>query len=189
MNIEKVIREATEVSKLHGWKESEDTDRTGMLIISEFAELVQADRKGKRADLEGFSIGVHYLSKKKDDPDAFKVSFENHIKDTLEDEIADIIIRICSFFGSIGYNPTEIDAVEEPTYIPGHLKGYQYPIHKIAFELVAATYSSFSESMWGRLHLVCSYLVTWAHKNGIDIENHVELKNKYNRLRDYECKY
>lgn len=56
-----------------------------MLCTSELAEALEADRKEKYADLEMFAS----LSKLSE-----KVAFEDHVKDTIEDELADTIIRI-----------------------------------------------------------------------------------------------
>lgn len=57
------------------------------LIHSELSEAIEAHRKQKRADLDSFTID-------NGPGDEFKRSFENHIKDTIEDELADAIIRL-----------------------------------------------------------------------------------------------
>lgn len=51
-----------------------------MLCVSELSEALEADRKGRYADLESYEL--------------FECSFESCIKDTFEDEIADSLIRI-----------------------------------------------------------------------------------------------
>lgn len=66
-----------------------------MLCVSELAEAMEADRKGLYADLE-------LIEKDKEDFIDFKWSFENSIKDTFEDELADTIIRILDLCGAKG---------------------------------------------------------------------------------------
>tara|TARA_R110002072_G_scaffold1582_3_gene13163 strand:- start:1678 stop:2046 length:369 start_codon:yes stop_codon:yes gene_type:complete len=58
-----------------------------MLITSELAEALEADRHRITADK--FSFGEEF-SKTGD----FKSAFKNHIKDSYEDEIADAVIRL-----------------------------------------------------------------------------------------------
>lgn len=72
-----------------------------MLITSELGEALEADRKDKRANVEAFKSGC------KLDNGSFERSlFKTHIKDTVEDEIADSLIRILDL---CGYYNIDID--------------------------------------------------------------------------------
>ena len=64
-----------------------------MLIITEIAEAVQADRKGLRADKDKFDYAV--------DRGAYdcEIAYEMYIKGSVEEEIADIIIRMLDYCG------------------------------------------------------------------------------------------
>jgi len=66
------------------------------LVMSEAGEAINADRKGKRANVVRFSEDMELGH-------PFKESFEKHIKDSMEDEIADIVIRLLDFSGLKGY--------------------------------------------------------------------------------------
>ncbi len=66
------------------------------LVMSEAGEAINADRKGMHADIKRY---VAYISK----GFPFKVCFEVYIKDSLEDEIADIVIRLLDFAGHKWY--------------------------------------------------------------------------------------
>lgn len=59
-----------------------------MLVVSELGEAVEADRTGKRADLKHFNFLLEQY------PNKFTNVFENNIKNTMEDELADTIIRL-----------------------------------------------------------------------------------------------
>lgn len=84
-----------------------------MLIVSELGEALEAHRKNKSANLIMFELEMPTVYRDKDynicrvEPDIpitqvnafFKVSFERHIKDTFEDEIADAFLRLMDLCG------------------------------------------------------------------------------------------
>lgn len=77
------------------WDKERETGTLLMLCVSELAEAMEADRNGLYADLE-------LIEKDKENFIDFKWSFENSIKDTFEDELADTIIRILDLCGAKG---------------------------------------------------------------------------------------
>lgn len=62
------------------------------LVMSEAGEAINADRKGLHADAKAFE---------EDDAKGitFAENFRQHVKDSVEDEIADIVIRLFDFAG------------------------------------------------------------------------------------------
>ena len=79
----------------HGFYEEVKPDAFSLgLVMSEAGEAINADRKGKHADTKGFK---EIEAAEKDFP--FAENFKAHIKDTVEDEIADIVIRLLDFAG------------------------------------------------------------------------------------------
>lgn len=62
------------------------------LVMSEAGEAINAERKGLHADVSGFE---------EDDAKGitFAENFRQHVKDSVEDEIADIVIRLFDFAG------------------------------------------------------------------------------------------
>lgn len=73
-----------------------------MLIVSEIAEAMEADRKSLFADRGQFE---HYLANPSVDGKSelsFKDIFGNYIKDSFEDELADAAIRIFDLAESRG---------------------------------------------------------------------------------------
>ncbi len=80
----------------HGFHEEEKPDAFYLgLVMSEMGEAINADRKGMHANPEAFMKDWGKVP--------FKDSFEAHIKDSVEDEIADIVIRLLDFAGLRGY--------------------------------------------------------------------------------------
>lgn len=80
----------------HSFHEEEKPDAYWLgLVMSEAGEAINADRKGLQADAVLFNDDLAKMP--------FKDSFERHIKDRVEDEIADIVIRLLDFAGLKGY--------------------------------------------------------------------------------------
>ena len=75
------------------YEEKKEVGTLLMLTVSELAEALEADRKGRRS-----TSGVQHL---KDFPSdrMFTELFEEGVKDTLEDEMADSIIRALDMCG------------------------------------------------------------------------------------------
>lgn len=68
------------------------------LIHSEVSEALECDRKDQFADWENFNEELK-SQEKSGHKDAWKTAFEIHIKDTFEDELADIFIRVLDLAG------------------------------------------------------------------------------------------
>lgn len=80
----------------HGFHEEEKPDAYWLgLVMGEMGEAINADQKGLHADAVLFNDDLAKMP--------FKDSFEAHIKDSVEDEIADIVIRLLDFAGMKGY--------------------------------------------------------------------------------------
>ena len=93
---EKAYKTAVE----HGFHDEEKPDAYWLgLVMSEAGEAINADRKGMHADTKWFEEGMAngYLTP--------RVLFESYIKNSVEDEIADIVIRLLDFAGLRGYKP------------------------------------------------------------------------------------
>ena len=67
-----------------------------MLVLSEIGEMVEADRKSRRVKLHGDALDNTLRF------NDFVPTFEHLVKDTMEDELADVVIRILDFCGKRG---------------------------------------------------------------------------------------
>lgn len=112
MNYNNLTARAHNNAVNHGfWENKESNELCLMLVITEIGELVNADRKGKRADVDGFKLWMKQTkvveSKYPSDTDVCREYrperlFERFIKDTVEDEFADIAIRLFDLAGALG---------------------------------------------------------------------------------------
>jgi len=75
-----------------------------MLIVSEIAEAVEAHREG-RTTSKGYVDQTKRMAEL--NMEMFPIYFREHVKDTVEDEIADAIIRLLDLSG---YLNIDIDA-------------------------------------------------------------------------------
>lgn len=91
------------------WDKERETGTLLMLCVSELAEAMEADRKGRENMLKVFDrdMGFARIDYEDFDPDNSNYAwiinrFETTIKDTFEDELADTIIRILDLCGAKG---------------------------------------------------------------------------------------
>lgn len=81
----------------HGFHEEVKPDAYWLgLVMSEMGEAINADQRGMHADMESF---VEHMANGYPSCDAFYL----YIKDSLEDGLSDIVIRLLDFAGMKGY--------------------------------------------------------------------------------------
>jgi len=98
MKIKDIAKEIHNNAVDKGFWESFNLPEKLMLIVSEVAEAMEADRESKRT---GVSIGQ--VNEWKDDDD-FKRSFIKNVKGTVEDELADTVIRVLDLSGGMRFD-------------------------------------------------------------------------------------
>lgn len=103
------IKRAYDIACAHGFHDVERTNAHFlMLVVGEVGEMVEADRKRRHANISQFNdeckFGTDVYDRSTDTP------FEKYVKDTLEDELADVVIRIYDLLGTRGLEPTIMDS-------------------------------------------------------------------------------
>lgn len=109
-NLNELAKQIYEGNKLRGFDVAkENIGQTLMLIVSELAEALEADRKNRRQMLGVFEQELSYaecsidtFEADNENCDWIKHRFETTVKDTFEDEIADTFIRLFDLCGGIG---------------------------------------------------------------------------------------
>lgn len=175
MNLNELRDEAYSIAKAHGWHDEELSHETYlMLIITEIAEAVQADRKDRHTDVDLFKALLETYA---DDDALWKYEFETHVKNSVEDELADIIIRCLDLAALRGIG---LDRV--PSYVTS------YCIDKSIAKRDFPTFAYFLtfKAVNGNVTDVLARVIAYCKLKGIDIDFFVEQKIHYNKLRDYK---
>lgn len=139
-----------------------------MLAVCELAEAIEADRKGRRA----------IVSDEIDDYEesAFITDFNARIKDTVEDELADFIIRCLDYVGWMIKRREWSDKFDVPFEV------YQKDVWKTKEKLIDMAYHATGCAL-GYVVDAMECVLSYCQFAGIDIMRHVELKMRYNELR------
>lgn len=163
------------------WDEPHSVGHYLMLVISELSEAVEADRIGKWAKLDPDTIDT--LQRIAGAP--YAQEFLREVKDTVEDEIADAVIRLLDLLGwmlkdrALSETEVETDLGVSAFYIAGEM--------------------TLADALWPIVQEACCHCGKYAHRYailyaikslellcdhlGIDLMTHIELKTKYNELR------
>jgi NTP pyrophosphatase (non-canonical NTP hydrolase) len=101
MKINETAKAAYENAVLKGFYENPVSIAERIALIhSEASEALECDRKGKYCLMS--SSGISQMCKQNDE--SFKADFTDFLKDTFEDELADIIIRVMDLAAWRGIN-------------------------------------------------------------------------------------
>ena len=163
------------------WDEFHSVGHYLMLVVSELSEAVEADRIGKWAKLDPDTIDT--LQRIAGAP--YTQEFLREVKDRVEDEIADAVIRMLDLLGwmtkdrALSEKEVETDLGVSAFYIAGEM--------------------TLADALWPILQEVCCHCDMYAHRTailyaikslellcdhlGIDLMAHIDLKLKYNATR------
>lgn len=165
-----------EIATAHGWHEQPiPTAQYCGLIMTEMAEAIEADRNGRRADMESFNERMSNLD---GSDECFKEMYKRYIKGSIEEEFADVVIRV-------------LDMAQEVHGDKMRWLGY-YPWGQVYHEdksfIENAWYFIREILNWGTMNISdsVSFMFDWAQDLGIDLWQHIEWKMKYNELRPYK---
>lgn len=182
INQNKLRDEAYQNAVEHGWHDEDlSTEHFLCLVISELMEAVQAERKGKHADRIQFE---NYMSLRERSDEEFKYAFAHGIKDSVEDELADVCIRIFDLAGLRGVDFSKVSlpyAINEK-----HIKELsKITFTKLCYDVIVLTgrYSSSNFPIGVLLADILNDIYCISKIKGFDLLWHIEQKMKYNRTR------
>lgn len=175
----------------HGWHEEDKNDEHWLcLVISELMEAVNADRKNKYADTDVFNkimednlMNLKLYGLKFDE--AFSVVFEEHIKDTVEDELADACIRLLDLAGLRNLDLGKVN-IEDLKRSEGF---FNWTFTESMFFLVgniADLEHKDSESLRSFVYANLCEILSYCLQNNIDIFWFIDQKMKYNESRPFK---
>ena len=155
----------------HGfWDVRNSNEHCLMLIFTEVAELVEADRKSLIADKQKFNEWL--LS-----GNSHELAFEKFIKNSIEDEFADIYIRLADLAGALGI---DFDNMRTRRYYQAFDK---FSLTENAFTLIKIL-SDDRIGIKKRIQLGMGFIEDWTKQHGVNLEWHISQKMKYNQSRE-----
>lgn len=166
MNYNELKEKAHANAVNHGfWQERFSNEHYLMLVVTEIAEAVESDRKDMRAktyEYEG-------LPNK-------QIGYKKYLNGTIEDEMADIAIRLADPAGALGI---DFDKMNLCKY---HRAFDKFTFTENAFALTKGLSRS-NISIERRILFGLDYVFNWAESLNIDLWFFIEQKMKYNALR------
>ena len=186
MNLNELRDRAYKTACEHGFHDEElSNEHCLCLVISELMEAVEADRKGRFAKVPVDKKGTifdertfHYQNK------YFAENFETYIKDCVEDELADAVIRLLDLAGlrniSIDDFPEEAIYGASESCVGETFTESIYAISTLPIRHFYKYNYSFENQIG---HTLLSIFGLAKHLN-IDLLWHVNQKMRYNELRE-----
>ena len=176
-DLNKLSKEVFEANKAKGFHEEEHSvEHMLCLVISELMEAVEADRKGRKADMVKYN--EYILAKKEQNEkltdEQFSGVFISYIKDSIEDELADAVIRLLDTAGASG---VALDVFDYDFRIENEL--FTENIFEIIYVIMSYNESYCISYAIDMIEGLCDLL-------NIDLWKHVELKLKFNSLRPHK---
>lgn len=143
-----------------------------MLIVSEISECLEAHRVSKRTD----PAAAAWMESSTDYHHLYQEHFPEKIKNTVEDEAADVVIRILDYLAG-----WEIVFCEREYRKPS-TGNFAHDLLRLNHYVLCAFHSDPAKD-WG---YVLAAIFAFCQWNKIDIENHIRWKMVYNSRRPYK---
>lgn len=175
MNLNKLRDKAYQCAVAHGWHEENLSDEHFLcLVISELMEAVEADRKGRYANVGRYIAESDFYCH-----GAFSDTiFEQWIKDTVEDELADACIRLLDLAGLRGYNLDKLDYEGSDTEDYSEMN-FTESMYRICVYVTDGFYNEYYDTLLNEIFAFCK-------DRSIDIFWFINQKMRYNELRLYK---
>lgn len=189
MNLNELRDKAYQCAIAHGWHEEEHSNEHWLcLVMSELMEAVQADRKGQRANVAMFKDWEYNGLPISEDnrTKVFKEYYDEFIKDSVEEELADACIRIFDLAGLrnieiADFTEEEIDDSSESC----NDETFTETIYSISTLPIRVEYE-YDYQLKEQLNGMLLAIFGLAKHLNIDILWYIENKISYNELRPYK---
>lgn len=175
------------------WEKEKDLREEMLYIFSNVGDIAKAYKKGRRADWVNYEASIKNMDYDFIEAEITKREyFKSYIKDTFEDEIANVILRITDLIGGkkidiISTHPwikpfeyTEINYFFRNVKPTEEFKGNV--AHWLNESLAMCMFSSDKDQDYGFSHILF-HLGSLIEFFDIDIEKHLTKKIEYNRSR------
>lgn len=183
------VKKAYDNAVKHGWHEEEKSNAHWlMMVCTEVAEAVQADRKGNYMD-ELDKEGLKTVLANDHGGNLFNKYYSDTIDGKVESELADICIRVFDLMGVCDVE--EKDGLTTFDYEVEYAKQNSFTENAILVTRTIVScnlipFISVKEEMFCVLYKnILSSVFEWAEALGIDLVQHINLKMRYNESREY----
>ena len=170
-----------ENAKAKGFYDTQTTtSERFMLIISEAGEALEAHRKGKLCKVVDFEKWMYRYGTES----VFQNNFEVDIKDTFQDEIADIVIRILDYCAYCNISIPKLKH-DFPNHMVGKSVGAQ--LLMITKRLCLASDRAMigtNKQVANRIKIALEHCFYMERTQDFDLMQHIELKMQYNATRE-----
>ena len=168
MNYNDLATKAHENAVKHGfWERKLSNEHCLCLVLTEVCEAVEADRKGNHADYDGYSKMPNK-----------QAGFEQFIKSSVEDELADVAIRLADLAGALGVDFTKMQPCR---YYRAYSK---FSFTENAFALSKGLCRD-GIDIEKRIQFGLDFVTKWAQELNIELAFFVAQKMRYNVMRPY----
>lgn len=167
MNFQELSKRAHQNAVNHGfWSEKHSNEHCLMLVITEIAEMVEADRRNHYAPKSLLNIDLADYSKYRVD-----------VMGSVEEELADVAIRLFDLAGALGI---EFEKMQPCRYYRAFDR---FSFTENAFALCKGL-SKDKIGVEKRIQFGLEYVNNWAKYLNIDLAYFIDLKMKYNQSRE-----
>lgn len=175
MNLNELRDRAYNTACDHGFHDEElSNEHCLCLVISELMEAVEADRKGKRFNKDAKETYELIQNVK-----FCKVIYENYIKGSVEEELADAVIRLLDLAGLRGIDLSDTNEITDE--LVSLKSGFRFT--EVCFGFIFLLTNDV-EGLGKRICFTLAGLIKYCQFSGIDLMWHVNQKMRYNELRE-----
>lgn len=175
------VKQAYKTACEHGFHNEQRSNKHWLiLVITEVSEAVEADRKLRFAQLEMFKRESCTPQVESHKEKHWQFCFEQFIKDTVADELADICIRLYDFLGVLGGKLNQKPSTD--SFILWLETFGSYTFAECAYELCTILANK-GTNVESSVAAALSFTRCWAKHLGVDLQQHIELKMQYNAMR------
>ena len=187
--INNLVKKAYDNAIKHGWHEEEKSNAHWlMMVCTEVAEAIQADRKGNYMD-ELDKEGLKTVLVNDNCGSLFNKYYSDTIEGKVESELADICIRVfdlmgvCNILAKNGFSTSN----SEVKYAKQH--SFTENAFIVTRTIVSCTLNPSirvkAEMFYVLYESILSFVFEWAEALGINLVQHINLKMRYNETREY----
>lgn len=186
MNLNELRDRAYKTACEHGFHDEElSNEHCLCLVISELMEAVEADRKSRRAKVDWYKKKIknsricNGLDPNISKEVGLEVAYKETIKGTIEEELADVVIRLLDLAGIKQIYLPVFERINAPGWDE---EAYRCPFTEFVYHLCQELLDECS-MLDVRIYNVIEQIFVYCRFNCIDIMWFINQKMRYNELR------